>query len=177
MTSMYVDPDGAPIELLPETWCTVYDVQVLDPDGWRGANHKPWSAPITLEEFVERFNESTARGHDKLPEVREKNKPLDSRRSTIHNQGAIMADQTPAPATETPQVKVKVPLKTRIRNFNTKHPRLPKIVALVAAVFAGAVGHKVMSERRVVHKETLAALESDAEAYLDTTDAPSRTEA
>ena len=150
-----------PVLLTPDNWCMLYHVQVLDPDGWRGANHKLWSVPITLEEFIERFNRSTARGHENLPsEVRGKNTHLNDR-STIHYQGAIMAEQTET-KTETSTAKEKVSWKTRFRNFNAKHPRLPKAAALVVAALFGAGAYKVSSERKLVNKETLAELEAEA---------------
>ena len=48
-------PDAWLAELHPGT-------QVLDPDGWRGKNGRPWSDPITRDEFQHRFALCTITG-------------------------------------------------------------------------------------------------------------------
>lgn len=51
----------------PAKWCEVLEIRILDPDGWRpqaGPTRKYWfkrdfAAPIPLEEFLIRLNNST----------------------------------------------------------------------------------------------------------------------
>lgn len=54
---------GEVVELAqPSHWEGVYDVHVLDPDGWRrGAplGERDWTDPITSREFLERASIST----------------------------------------------------------------------------------------------------------------------
>lgn len=45
----------------PAEWCRIEGVEILDPDGWRGANGRPWNDPITLAEFQERLVVCTQR--------------------------------------------------------------------------------------------------------------------
>jgi len=48
----------------PEEWCSHYHVQVIDPDGWRGADGVSWNRPVDLPEFWRRLGRSTARQLD-----------------------------------------------------------------------------------------------------------------
>jgi hypothetical protein len=42
-------------------WCQLFDVQVLDPDGWdRSDFQRSWNEQITLTEFKRRLMVSTA---------------------------------------------------------------------------------------------------------------------
>lgn len=50
---------GAPSLLPPATWEWLEGVKILDPDGWRGTNGRPWDDPISREEWQERRNAST----------------------------------------------------------------------------------------------------------------------
>lgn len=43
----------------PNTWCRELGITVLDPDGWRGYDYRPWGDPITREEFERRAAVST----------------------------------------------------------------------------------------------------------------------
>lgn len=45
----------------PAEWCLLEGVEILDPDGWRGHNGRPWEDPITLAEFRERLIACTQR--------------------------------------------------------------------------------------------------------------------
>jgi len=60
----------------PEKWAEVLEIKIIDPDGWRGQHgptRKYWfgrdfKAPIPLEEFLIRLNNSTiAPVHDGAP--------------------------------------------------------------------------------------------------------------
>jgi hypothetical protein len=51
----------------PDDWCRTQGVQVLDPDGWRGRNGRPWEDPISLAEFQERLVTCTQRVEVKFP--------------------------------------------------------------------------------------------------------------
>jgi hypothetical protein len=44
---------------LPAEWQEQAGFRVADPDGWRGEDAKPWSEPITWEEFTKRAMRST----------------------------------------------------------------------------------------------------------------------
>ena len=52
--------DLPPEELPADEWCSIFRVDVLDPDGWREDN-LPWDAPITEREFQRRLSASTIR--------------------------------------------------------------------------------------------------------------------
>lgn len=45
----------------PEAWCQIEGVQILDADGWRGPDGRPWEDPISLEEFRARLVTCTQR--------------------------------------------------------------------------------------------------------------------
>ena len=45
----------------PDEWSKLEGVEILDPDGWRGRNGRPWTDPITLAEFQERLIVCTQR--------------------------------------------------------------------------------------------------------------------
>lgn len=45
----------------PDEWSRLEGVEVMDPDGWRGRNGRPWTDPITLAEFKNRLITSTLR--------------------------------------------------------------------------------------------------------------------
>lgn len=45
----------------PHEWCTLFGVEVVDPDGWRGRYAIPWDVAITLDMFVSRYRVSTCR--------------------------------------------------------------------------------------------------------------------
>jgi hypothetical protein len=51
-----------PVKLRPVDWCIRYNLCVLDSDGWRGKDGKPWAEPITLREFYDRALPSTTNG-------------------------------------------------------------------------------------------------------------------
>lgn len=55
--------DPAPPSLLrtPDEWCRLEGVEILDADGWRGSNGRPWEDPITLAEFNTRLVVCTMR--------------------------------------------------------------------------------------------------------------------
>lgn len=50
-------PDRAVVEKKPEAWLAeLYPgMKILDPDGWRNPIGKPWSMPISREEFEQRL--------------------------------------------------------------------------------------------------------------------------
>jgi hypothetical protein len=56
------DYDGH-IMRTPDEWCRIHDIQITDPDGWRGIGAKDWSEPLTELDFMERANVSTQSGH------------------------------------------------------------------------------------------------------------------
>jgi hypothetical protein len=39
----------------PEQWCAEYDLEIADPDGWRGPDAPPWGQPVGLVEFSDRY--------------------------------------------------------------------------------------------------------------------------
>ena len=41
----------AQIKRKPEVWCRLKNVEILAPDGWRGAYLKPYDEPITEADF------------------------------------------------------------------------------------------------------------------------------
>jgi hypothetical protein len=43
----------------PEEWCARLGWRILDPDGWRGRQGRPWADPISRDEFERRAAEST----------------------------------------------------------------------------------------------------------------------
>jgi hypothetical protein len=43
----------------PEVWARLLGWRVVDPDGWRGADGRPWDDPIGRDEFERRANLST----------------------------------------------------------------------------------------------------------------------
>ena len=43
----------------PEEWSVIFDVLILDPDGWRGKGDPAWDEPITREDFRTRMWMST----------------------------------------------------------------------------------------------------------------------
>ena len=43
----------------PAEWQKKAGYRIDDPDGWRGEHGKPWSEPITWEEFTQRAMLST----------------------------------------------------------------------------------------------------------------------
>lgn len=45
----------------PEDWCKIHNVQVLDPDGWRGRYGRPWTDEIDEAEFLDRLQICTQR--------------------------------------------------------------------------------------------------------------------
>ena len=45
----------------PGAWCAELGYEVLDPDGWRGSEGRPWTDPITRAEFEERLVTCTQR--------------------------------------------------------------------------------------------------------------------
>lgn len=48
----------------PEEWLNLKhpNLHVIDPDGWRGVNGKPWDQPISEEEFDRRLPWCTIQG-------------------------------------------------------------------------------------------------------------------
>jgi hypothetical protein len=42
-------------------WCEEYEVDIVDPDGWRCVDAPAWDEPITLSDFYQRVCQSTAR--------------------------------------------------------------------------------------------------------------------
>ncbi len=46
--------------LKPVTWCVMFGVEVIDPDGWRD-NKSNWETPITRDMFLARYRISTTR--------------------------------------------------------------------------------------------------------------------
>lgn len=61
----------ADMAMPPEEWCCAYDLDIVDPDGWRGRSDPAWDEPITLPDFWSRFIVSTARAltpdqHDRI---------------------------------------------------------------------------------------------------------------
>jgi hypothetical protein len=51
--------DNAGKVLTPQEWGKLLDVEIIDPDGWRGRDSKPLTEPIGLQEFINRLSEST----------------------------------------------------------------------------------------------------------------------
>jgi hypothetical protein len=47
------------MSLSPSDWCAILGVRVIDPDGWRGKDPKPFDEPVGLDEFVRRCWPST----------------------------------------------------------------------------------------------------------------------
>lgn len=45
----------------PTEWCRLEGVEILDADGWRGRDGRPWTDPITLAEFRDRLITCTQR--------------------------------------------------------------------------------------------------------------------
>ncbi|WKW85523.1 hypothetical protein SEA_REYNAULD_71 [Rhodococcus phage Reynauld] len=43
----------------PEQWCELLGKKIIDPDGWRGADGRPWTDPVDYAEFQRRANRST----------------------------------------------------------------------------------------------------------------------
>jgi hypothetical protein len=43
----------------PEVWARLLGWRIVDPDGWRGADGRPWDDPIGRDEFERRANLST----------------------------------------------------------------------------------------------------------------------
>lgn len=39
----------------PEEWCAELGARIADPDGWRGHDGRPWTDPISREEFDRRL--------------------------------------------------------------------------------------------------------------------------
>jgi hypothetical protein len=47
----------------PEQWqAAMPEVEILDPDGWRGANGRPWTDRISRREYLERRAQCTVTG-------------------------------------------------------------------------------------------------------------------
>ena len=51
--------------LTPTEWSDLFGVEVIDPDGWRGAMKPDWNTPITRDMFKTRYQMSTCRVVDK----------------------------------------------------------------------------------------------------------------
>jgi hypothetical protein len=49
------------VKLTSGEWADVFDVEVLDPDGWRRGDGVFWDTPITKDDFVYRVALSTVR--------------------------------------------------------------------------------------------------------------------
>jgi hypothetical protein len=47
----------------PDEWCAILGARILDADGWRGAGGRPWSDPISREEFDLRLIVCTIDGY------------------------------------------------------------------------------------------------------------------
>jgi hypothetical protein len=48
----------------PDEWCKLLGYEVMDPDGWRGSNGRPWMDPISQAEFEARIVTCTLRRVD-----------------------------------------------------------------------------------------------------------------
>jgi hypothetical protein len=47
----------------PSEWqCEIPDVRIMDPDGWRGSDGRPWTDPISREEYLSRRDRCTVSG-------------------------------------------------------------------------------------------------------------------
>lgn len=46
----------------PDTWAASCGITILDPDGWRGRNGRPWEDAISWLEFRHRAIQSTLMG-------------------------------------------------------------------------------------------------------------------
>ena len=53
-------PVSDPVLRTPDEWSRITGWRVLDPDGWRGRDGRPWTDPISVDEWNERLAESTA---------------------------------------------------------------------------------------------------------------------
>jgi hypothetical protein len=53
-------------ERTPDEWCVEFNVMILDPDGWRGADDPPFTQPISRREFQRRLAMSTIGPRDWL---------------------------------------------------------------------------------------------------------------
>lgn len=51
----------------PDDWCKIKGIEVLDPDGWRGEDGRPWADPISEDEFALRMGTSTVRISKRVP--------------------------------------------------------------------------------------------------------------
>lgn len=48
------------IKLLPDDWCRLTGIQIMDADGWDRKNYeKSWGTPVTREDFIKRATRST----------------------------------------------------------------------------------------------------------------------
>lgn len=54
----------------PDEWCKLLGYEVMDPDGWRGSNGRPWTDPISQAEFEARIVTCTLRRVDPRSEFR-----------------------------------------------------------------------------------------------------------
>lgn len=49
-----------PARYSPEVWCQMFDIIILDPDGWDRSNFdEDWAKALTREEFVKKMMVST----------------------------------------------------------------------------------------------------------------------
>lgn len=50
-----------PVKMVPEDWCTITGIEIIDPDGWRGQEALSCDDPITREDFITRAQVSTCK--------------------------------------------------------------------------------------------------------------------
>ena len=43
----------------PQEWATLLEIEIIDPDGWRGHRFDDFNQPVDLEEFTERIARCT----------------------------------------------------------------------------------------------------------------------
>lgn len=61
------------VTLPPIMWCAMFDIEVIDPDGWdRSGNfEKDWAKSLTFDEFMDKADESTTSFHKSREVLRE----------------------------------------------------------------------------------------------------------
>ena len=105
----------------PEEWCRRKGFQILDPDGWRGANGRMWDDPITEREFDERASKSTVSNLKTF--VKSAGKSFFS----THGSYLPPANQVPPPAPPKEQTTMTNDqcldlIDQEVRRAETKHP-------------------------------------------------------
>lgn len=60
------------MKLKPCEWAEIFGHEIIDPDGWRGSAGAGFDEPLTFDDFVSRFIESTVHcvDHARLKKLR-----------------------------------------------------------------------------------------------------------